>query len=727
MGGQGKTQLALEYCRLWKNKSGIFWIDATSEQTAKNSFALLSHILDPKSNPALDVNAKVAVARRALANRVAPWLMVFDNYDDPTGHDIRKFMTDNEASMIIVTSRNREVAHLADKQNRIELLGLTVNDAIKLLLVDITVNYKLYITNTTVLEQASTIVSRLGHHPLAIAQASAYIQAHGLQLDKFLVDYNERQEEILKNTTPFMTEYRKKINDSDHEIPMSVFTTSELSFTQLLIHNQNYWQHLHELLTLLAFFDSTDVSEAVLRAYCRSGCSGSVTANWSSSYCGSAGSAVHFSTYLTRLCENQINRRWDQKRFHRDILQLNQMSLVEILPKLNDDGFHHLALHPLIRDWLRLRTQTKQTYISIAAVCTYRSLILHQTRGLWQEYNMPFLEREETIRHVNAYDDNIKEFSHGAPRKDIGEHVHVGDRGLPPFEFSRLLHKHAEYSRSEFWARLSIAQRSAQFGTEGPGTLLSMDQLALALGSQGRFAEAENLHRDILRSKQRTLESDDPSVLATKLNIAGLLISHGRLQEAESTSRHVCLIYQLRLGESDPNTIIVMGILGNLLNQGLKYEEAEQLNRRGLLLSKQAFGLHHRRTLAAMGLLGASLAGLGRINEAECLLRSTFRLMKMEWGKRHPQTIVCLNHLASVLYRQGQYEAALAFYLPDGEVESIKDNETMGQLMGDMCLLEMVLLKVGSTETARLAGQRCRLEGTEFHFHGLVRRGAIES
>lgn len=39
MGGQGKSQLALEYCRQRRETfHGVFWVDATSEATAEREF-----------------------------------------------------------------------------------------------------------------------------------------------------------------------------------------------------------------------------------------------------------------------------------------------------------------------------------------------------------------------------------------------------------------------------------------------------------------------------------------------------------------------------------------------------------------------------------------------------------------------------------------------------------------------------------------------------------------
>ena len=177
----------------------------------KPNFASLSQLLDPASSPNLDLDARAAIARRALTNRERPWLMVFDNYDDASSYDVRDFIPDNKLGNVIITSRHKDAEHLADELNRIQLKGLEEADASELLLL----HSELSESETAAIEHATAIVDRLAYHPLAIAAAGAYINMRRLPLRKFLVEYNRQQEQILTDTTPHMTEYRKKQGESD--------------------------------------------------------------------------------------------------------------------------------------------------------------------------------------------------------------------------------------------------------------------------------------------------------------------------------------------------------------------------------------------------------------------------------------------------------------------------------------------------------------------------------
>ena len=83
MGGTGKTQLALRYCRHVKNRGGIFWLDASSRNALESSMVAVCKYLLPDrivDNP----HDAVVLVRTTLSNWSNPWLFMFDNLDNPT-------------------------------------------------------------------------------------------------------------------------------------------------------------------------------------------------------------------------------------------------------------------------------------------------------------------------------------------------------------------------------------------------------------------------------------------------------------------------------------------------------------------------------------------------------------------------------------------------------------------------------------------------------------------
>ncbi len=93
-GGQGKTQLALEYCRAARAAGtfeSVVWLDASSAETVTRGFARMAAKLAP-GRVFASLAAKVQHVRGILARQRAPWLMVCDNYDEPTAFpDVASF------------------------------------------------------------------------------------------------------------------------------------------------------------------------------------------------------------------------------------------------------------------------------------------------------------------------------------------------------------------------------------------------------------------------------------------------------------------------------------------------------------------------------------------------------------------------------------------------------------------------------------------------------------
>lgn len=174
MGGQGKSQVALEFCKRTRGKpfDTIFWADASSASTLNQSLEVVSERLGSRSYEMPDANARVQYVIRTLQNWPTHWLIVYDNYDSPFafGRPLTDFMPQNNQGMIIVTSRYGDTLNLAEDDCQIELPGLAEEEACGLLL---KLGRSLKTDDATT--HARRIVARLGYHALAIAQAGAYI------------------------------------------------------------------------------------------------------------------------------------------------------------------------------------------------------------------------------------------------------------------------------------------------------------------------------------------------------------------------------------------------------------------------------------------------------------------------------------------------------------------------------------------------------------------------
>jgi Cdc6-like AAA superfamily ATPase len=85
LGGLGKTQIALEYCRRSREAyRGVFWINASSETKATQSFeGIMANLcLGSPSDPD-DADANISRVKSVLESWDERWLLVIDNFDEP--------------------------------------------------------------------------------------------------------------------------------------------------------------------------------------------------------------------------------------------------------------------------------------------------------------------------------------------------------------------------------------------------------------------------------------------------------------------------------------------------------------------------------------------------------------------------------------------------------------------------------------------------------------------
>ena len=328
MGGQGKTQTALRYCRkAFQNRTfnTVLWIDASSEISAHQAInSILSKAGIPTS--ALEFERSLFTFKDALTSLTGPCLLVFDNYDTPREFSkIADMFVQHEQICIMLTSRHHESLRLGTP---IHVREMDQSDAEDLLLISSGLIRQ--IRQEVNPKHLANIVNMLGRLPLALDQAGAYIRKLHLSLDVFEKHYMDKQKQILQYT-PDLFEYRRSLLPGSEPSILSVFTTWELSLEQL----GDDRPHLEHLLTLSAFFDHKKVHEALFSTRCTlnfTACSG-VQDGW-----------------LQCMLTDSV---WDSYRFQDIIANMYGLSLLQKF--WMEDGHIVFSLHPLVNDWLRTR------------------------------------------------------------------------------------------------------------------------------------------------------------------------------------------------------------------------------------------------------------------------------------------------------------------------------------------------------------------------------------
>jgi tetratricopeptide (TPR) repeat protein len=86
-------------------------------------------------------------------------------------------------------------------------------------------------------------------------------------------------------------------------------------------------------------------------------------------------------------------------------------------------------------------------------------------------------------------------------------------------------------------------------------TLASISNLAISLGYQGKYAEAEAMHRQMLQLKETVLGKDHPDTLRSINNLAESLRQQGKYAEAEAMNRQTLQRQRRCLGKTTPTRL----------------------------------------------------------------------------------------------------------------------------------------------------------------------------
>lgn len=260
-----------------------------------------------------------------IGQSTTPWLVVFDNLDDLTAYDIHHFLPSRGLRLTLITSRNTESRRLG---HEVKIGNLNEDEALSLL----------FGTHTdrptgTVLAKGRHVIQRLGHLALAIAQASAYIIERNMDLEFFLVNY-ENEKQRIHTALPALWRYgRRRSGDDQDKIPLSIATTWELSLN-LVSGTPEAREAKTQLLVVSAFFGRTNITEDLFKAYSHS-TPKEATPPW-----------MHFFT-------KPNTRDIDSYIFREAITEMGRLCLLQSY-HIDAQGVTW-QFHPVVQDWAQIR------------------------------------------------------------------------------------------------------------------------------------------------------------------------------------------------------------------------------------------------------------------------------------------------------------------------------------------------------------------------------------
>lgn len=186
--GVGKTQLALEY--LHRNSATakvIAWVRAEDSASTINDLIELAQRLNLCDHEHVDTPQVLERLQSWLANR-SEWLIVLDNLDSPSA--LAEYFPTRIAGRILITSRRPNWGRHAQVA---PLETFTTQESLAFLQSRI---------GSVGADDATRLANALGHLPLAMEEAAAYIDATGRSLASYVELFEQHHDSLMATAEP---------------------------------------------------------------------------------------------------------------------------------------------------------------------------------------------------------------------------------------------------------------------------------------------------------------------------------------------------------------------------------------------------------------------------------------------------------------------------------------------------------------------------------------------
>ncbi|KAF8179801.1 hypothetical protein K438DRAFT_1938399 [Mycena galopus ATCC 62051] len=596
LGGAGKTQIALKVIADSTRFTDRLLVDASSTERIETG---LKNIAIAKAS-----GESWQDGLRWLFGKHEPWLLFFDNADDPQV-DLNSFIPRCNHGNILITSRNQGLkgygAHTL-------VSNMEEPDAITLLLKS--AHHMISPTNN---QLAAELVQELCYLPLAIVQAGAFI-LQSEDLSGYLALFKKNRVNLLS----------EKPTQSYDGYSLSVFTTWQISFNKLS-------QPAAMFLQLCSFLHWDEILEEIF-----SGASRYSFPSWGPPK-ENLQQALEFLSHFVG-----PSREWNTFDFVKVTNEIKAYSLINFNAEKKS-----FSIHPLVHEWSQTTladlNSAHSCMIDILGMCIVEiprrdRLYLRESAGQYTKALKLELNTLEKTREILGDDhpdtltamNNLADTYHCLGRFEDAEQLQV----------------------------VVLEKRRKILSEEHPDTLRAINNLGSTYHCLGRFDKAEKLKLVVLEKQRKLLGLEHLDTLTTMKNLAKTYHILGRFADAEQLQLVVLEKRKKILSDENPHTLNAMNNLANTYCSLGQFEEAEQLEDVVLEKRRKILSDEHPHTLIAMTNLARTYFSLGRFEDAEQLQLVALEKQRKFLSDEHPDRLTVMNNLADTYHSLGRFEDA---------------------------------------------------------------------
>ncbi|RDW58320.1 hypothetical protein BP5796_12250 [Coleophoma crateriformis] len=665
VGGAGKSEVCLKFAEDNKNRFwGIFWIDASNETTATNSFKTLA--AECRIN-----NDSLDGIRYWLANSKQSWLLIIDNADD-VNFDYSTYIPSGTKGAVLITSRNihckqynnvgHEFLNALDEEESTSLLFKTAE-------IDLDERFDQG-------QKAKEVARLLGYHALALTHAGAYIR-HGIcDLDEYADKFRTKHNELLR--------YEIKQNSSTHR---TVYATFEISATRLMEASSSDQIAVDalELLKLLAFLHFNDVPVLMLqRAWTKA------------------------TLIQKRICKDLDDKIEYLSPWHvsllpgfmrptrtEDLVRTSIRLAINLLQSYSLLSFNRkkktLSMHPLVHTWAKCRLEREIQLAAWTATSSVIALSIKDTgdEELFQHSDMfwPHLKphlnswfeiQSENDFHLEVSMSKFQILFHfcwlfygvrddlRAERlaKLINSELNKDNQYmiLQTAEFSKLEGQISYYRGQCLNAVKTLEKvfklRNKILDPEHPSQLATQDDLAVAYMGLGKYQKSVEILEEVVTIRERVLDPEHPHRLASQQVLAVAYMGVGKHQKAVEILEVVTIQEQVLDPEHPHRLASQHELAGAYMGVG-KHQKAVEILEEVVTIRERVLDPEHPHRLASQHELAGAYIGVGKHQKAVETLEEVVTIIERVLDPEHPHRLASQHELARAYMGVGKHQKAV--------------------------------------------------------------------
>jgi tetratricopeptide (TPR) repeat protein len=617
MGGIGKTEIATEYIHQYRDKyQVIWWIRAEQTDRVRAALVRLGQRLEVR--PAGTEGGRdrtIAAVLGALSSGVRPnWLLVYDNAAQPL--ELKEYLpTSLPGGHIIITSRQHSWPGYVESDG-VEVSPFTPDEAVSFLRRRVPVlgaNRRLPVDeDERRISEAARLAHALGHLPIAVEHAAAYLTETGQTVDDYLTRFEENARRLPSEQHP--------------DFPASAPATWATSATLLT-------PDARHLLNLCAFFSPEPIAAELFLDH-----AGAVSEPPGlGEFLSSPSRFRAAASQMHRLSLVKVDGARDQIQMHRVVQAVTRSQLrqnlrdmfqayrtaVDILLAESNPGHPDQAGNDATYDLSLQHLESERNFFNTSDPAL-RRLIIDQVRRLHLRG-----------RHVEAMrfgQDALRVW-----RERLGrDHLQVLTMAVEVTIALRILGYAAE---ARELSRETLRLLKQAYGDDHEITLLCINTHGADLRSRAQFGEALDLDLDLLPKFERIYGTDHERTLNVRNNLAADYRRLGRLREALETDRRTFEDRRRILGARDPRTLTSHDAVAlDLRSLGLYQESLDIARQVARTFAAAGGGENPDRLNARMG-FAAALRKAGHYWDALQESEDVFQRYREYLGAEHTYTL----------------------------------------------------------------------------------------